>query len=196
MQQPATMQRRDVWALIGGVAFSLAFTAHIWWAGQRLAVGQCRVYAGIYPRAIAQQLGEEPKLENRASPLALKAAIWEARLGAVALAEVFQRHDFVSDSFEELRFFRPRFFAVNLKSGCGFLHGCIHFKGHRFVEGRLKLLTAWKRSGGVWVSHFGTVCSAKSERDTFPRGRSPLLRAPQRSTSCPASQSARYTSRV
>ncbi len=37
MQRQATMQRRDVWALIGGVAFSLAFTAVIWWAGQRLA---------------------------------------------------------------------------------------------------------------------------------------------------------------
>ncbi len=33
--QPVT-QRRDVWALAGGVLFSLAFTALIWWAGARL----------------------------------------------------------------------------------------------------------------------------------------------------------------
>jgi len=37
MQRQPTMQRRDVWALIGGVVFSLVFTGVIWWAGQRLA---------------------------------------------------------------------------------------------------------------------------------------------------------------
>lgn len=37
MPPTPTLQRRDVQALIGGLVFSLAFTALIWWAGQRLA---------------------------------------------------------------------------------------------------------------------------------------------------------------
>ncbi len=37
MQRQSTRGRHDVWALIGGVVFSLAFTGLIWWAGQWLA---------------------------------------------------------------------------------------------------------------------------------------------------------------
>ena len=37
MQRQTTWQRKDVWALVGGLAFSFAFTALIAWAGQRLA---------------------------------------------------------------------------------------------------------------------------------------------------------------